>query len=114
MIAGLKSPCGGHTFIDGCDVTSPGPAERNVSIFFQSSALFPHTTVLSNVSDGLNASGVKPAQMFERAKAAMASFGLSGFDDRLPSELSGGQQQRVALARVLLLAFAAFFLMSPC
>jgi len=113
MIAGLESPSGGQIFIDGRDVTSLGPAERNVSMVFQSYALFPHMNVLSNVSYGLSVSGVKPTEMLQRAQAAMASVGLSGFDDRLPSELSGGQQQRVALARALVLEPAVLLFDEP-
>jgi iron(III) transport system ATP-binding protein len=113
MIAGLESPSGGQIFIDGRDVTSLGPAERNVSMVFQSYALFPHMSVLSNVSYGLSVSGVKPAEMLQRAQAAMASVGLSGFDDRLPSQLSGGQQQRVALARALVLEPAVLLFDEP-
>jgi iron(III) transport system ATP-binding protein len=113
MIAGLESPSGGQIFIDGRDVTLLGPAERNVSMVFQSYALFPHMSVLSNVSYGLSVSGVKPAEMLQRAQAAMASVGLSGFDDRLPSELSGGQQQRVALARALVLEPAVLLFDEP-
>ena len=113
MIAGLESPSGGQIFIDGRDVTSLGPAERNVSMVFQSYALFPHMSVLGNVSYGLRVSGVKAAEMLQRAQAAMASVGLSGFDDRLPSELSGGQQQRVALARALVLEPAVLLFDEP-
>ncbi len=113
MIAGLESPSGGQIFIDGVDVTSLGPAERNVSMVFQSYALFPHMSVLGNVSYGLSVSGVKPAELLQRSQAAMASVGLSGFDDRLPSELSGGQQQRVALARALVLEPAVLLFDEP-
>ena len=98
MIAGLEAPTGGQIFIDGVEVTTLGPAERNVSMVFQSYALFPHMNVLANVSYGLSVSGVSKAEARERAHAAMATVGLTGFDERLPSELSGGQQQRVALA----------------
>ena len=103
MIAGLDSPSSGQIFIDGQDVTTLGPAERNVSMVFQSYALFPHLSVLENVSYGLQVSGVSKADTERRAKAAMDSVGLSGFDQRSPSELSGGQQQRVAVARSLVL-----------
>ena len=103
MIAGLDSPSGGQIFIDGQDVTTLGPAERNVSMVFQSYALFPHLSVLENVSYGLQVSGVSKSETSRRAKAAMDSVGLSGFDQRSPSELSGGQQQRVAVARSLVL-----------
>lgn len=103
MIAGLESPSGGQIFIDGRDVTHLGPAERNVSMVFQSYALFPHMSVIENVCYGLNVSRVKPAEALERAHVAMNAVGLKGYDARLPSELSGGQQQRVAVARALVL-----------
>ena len=103
MIAGLDAPSSGQILIDGQDVTLLGPAERNVSMVFQSYALFPHLNVLDNVGYGLSVSGVSKAQTTRRAQSAMDSVGLSGYDQRLPSELSGGQQQRVALARSLVL-----------
>jgi len=103
MIAGLDAPSGGRIFIDGHDVTTLGPAERNVSMVFQSYALFPHMNVLQNVSYGLTVSGVAKDEVTRRAHATMDIVGLAGYDLRLPSELSGGQQQRVALARSLVL-----------
>jgi iron(III) transport system ATP-binding protein len=103
MIAGLESPTSGRILIDGHDVTALGPAERNVSMVFQSYALFPHMSVLDNVRYGLVVSRVPSQEATRRAHAAMDSVGLGGYDARLPSELSGGQQQRVALARALVL-----------
>jgi len=103
MIAGLDAPTAGQILIDGQDVTTLGPAERNVSMVFQSYALFPHMNVLANVGYGLGVLGMPKAEALERAHATMASVGLAGFDERLPSELSGGQQQRVAVARSLVL-----------
>ena len=70
---------------------------------FQSYALFPHMNVLDNVGYGLTVSGVPKAQARDKAQAALATVGLTGLDERLPSELSGGQQQRVAVARALVL-----------
>ncbi len=113
MIAGLEAPSSGEIFIDGIEVTTLGPAERNVSMVFQSYALFPHMNVLANVSYGLNVSGVSKGDAAERAQAAMASVGLTGFDARLPSELSGGQQQRVAVARALVLEPAVLLFDEP-
>ncbi len=103
MIAGLEAPTAGRIVIDGHDVTELGAAERNVSMVFQSYALFPHMNVLKNVSYGLDVSGVSAASAAQRAKAVMASVGLTGYEQRLTSELSGGQQQRVAVARSLVL-----------
>jgi iron(III) transport system ATP-binding protein len=113
MIAGLETPSGGQILIDGKDVTSLGPNERNVSMVFQSYALFPHMNVLQNVSYGLSVSGVSPAETSERARAALATVGLVGMDQRLPSELSGGQQQRVALARALVIEPAVLLFDEP-
>jgi iron(III) transport system ATP-binding protein len=70
---------------------------------FQSYALFPHMSVIENVSYGLSVSGVSKDETTRRARGAMESVGLTGYDQRSPSELSGGQQQRVAVARSLVL-----------
>lgn len=103
MIAGLEAPSAGQILIDGVDVTTLGAAERNVSMVFQSYALFPHMNVIQNVSYGLAVTGVSRGEAERRARATMALVGLEGYDQRLPSELSGGQQQRVAVARALVL-----------
>jgi iron(III) transport system ATP-binding protein len=103
MIAGLDAPTSGQILIDGQDVTTLGPAERNVSMVFQSYALFPHMSVIENVGYGLAVTGVGKQEAQSRARAAMTTVGLGGFDLRRPGELSGGQQQRVAVARALVL-----------
>jgi iron(III) transport system ATP-binding protein len=103
MIAGLESPTSGQIIMDGRDVTTLGPADRNVSMMFQSYALFPHMNVVQNVMYGLKMSGIAKDAAQSRASDALKNVGLVGYNDRLPSELSGGQQQRVALARALVL-----------
>jgi iron(III) transport system ATP-binding protein len=103
MIAGLEAPTSGQIMIGGRDVTALSPAERNVSMVFQSYALFPHMNVIANVSYGLDVSGVGRESARQRAHAALEGVGLTGYDERMTSELSGGQQQRVALARALVL-----------
>ena len=113
MIAGLESPTSGQIIMDGQDVTTLGPAQRNVSMMFQSYALFPHMTVAENVMYGLKMSGVVKDEMRSRGGEALKNVGLVGFDDRLPSELSGGQQQRVALARALVLEPAVLLFDEP-
>ena len=113
MIAGLETPTAGCILIDGQDVTALSPAQRNVSMVFQSYALFPHMDVLANVCYGLDVSGVAQVEAKRRAQATLASVGLTGFDARLPSELSGGQQQRVALARALVLEPAVLLFDEP-
>ncbi|MFO1412942.1 MAG: ABC transporter ATP-binding protein [Burkholderiales bacterium] len=103
LIAGLELPTAGVVRLGERDVSRTNAAERDVSMVFQSYALFPHMSVLENVRYGLDVAGVRRASADERAHAALASVGLTGFDARLPSELSGGQQQRVAVARALVL-----------
>src|SRR6187455_899145 len=103
MLAGLELPSSGTIRISGEDVTSRPAAERDVSMVFQSYALFPHMSVLENVRYGLVVSGKAKPEADERARGALATVGLTGLDARLPSELSGGQQQRVAVARALVL-----------
>ena len=103
LIAGLEQPSEGRILIGGADVTTLSAAERNVSMVFQSYALFPHMTVLENVCYGLRAAGVARARAREQAAEKLALVGLAGYERRLPSELSGGQQQRVAVARAIVL-----------
>ena len=99
----LEQASDGRILIDGDDVTLLSAAERDVSMVFQSYALFPHMTVLENVCYGLRASGMRKAQAVELAQAKLSLVGLAGYGTRLPSELSGGQQQRVAVARAIVL-----------
>jgi iron(III) transport system ATP-binding protein len=103
LIAGLEMASEGQVMIGQHDVTFLPATERDVSMVFQSYALFPHMTVLENCAYGLLALGRKRPQAQAAAREKLAQVGLSGFDDRLPSELSGGQQQRVAVARALVL-----------
>ena len=103
LIAGLELPSRGVIRIGGHDVSQTPASERDVSMVFQSYALFPHMSVLENVRYGLVVSKMPKPQADERSRATLATVGLTGFDDRLPSELSGGQQQRVAVARALVL-----------
>lgn len=103
MIAGLERPSEGRMFIGGRDVTQLSAGERNVSMVFQSYALFPHMSVLDNVAYGLVSGGMPKREAHARAEATLETVGLKGFGVRLPSEMSGGQQQRVAVARALVL-----------
>jgi iron(III) transport system ATP-binding protein len=103
MIAGLEMPSRGQIFIGDKDVSTLPATDRDVSMVFQSYALFPHMTVMENVSYGLKFSGFDKSETKDRAIAGLGLVGLTGYGDRLPSELSGGQQQRVAVARALVL-----------
>ncbi|MEH6443710.1 MAG: ABC transporter ATP-binding protein [Oceanospirillaceae bacterium] len=103
MIAGLEQASSGQIFIGDQDVTNASVMMRDVSMVFQSYALFPHMSVLENVAYGLREQGLKKDQAYSQAEEGMAMVGLTGFGDRMPNQLSGGQQQRVAVARALVL-----------
>ncbi|MHA1565904.1 MAG: ABC transporter ATP-binding protein [Alphaproteobacteria bacterium] len=103
MIAGLEMATAGRIFIGDQDITALPATDRDVSMVFQSYALFPHMNVIGNVSYGLVVSGMAKPAARERAEEGLSQVGLAGYGDRLPSELSGGQQQRVAVARALVL-----------
>jgi iron(III) transport system ATP-binding protein len=103
LVAGLELASAGQILIGGEDVTPLGAAERDVSMVFQSYALFPHMSVLDNVMYGPLASGAPKAKAAEMAREKLGLVGLAGLEARLPSELSGGQQQRVAVARAIVL-----------
>jgi iron(III) transport system ATP-binding protein len=103
MIAGLELPTAGSIIIGDRNVTRLPPNERDVSMVFQSYALFPHMTVRENVGYGLAASRLHAKIRQEKIQKVLRLVGLSGYEERLPSELSGGQQQRVAVARALVL-----------
>jgi iron(III) transport system ATP-binding protein len=103
MIAGLEMATSGSIRIGDVDVTRLPATDRDVSMVFQSYALFPHMSVAENVAYGLNVSGVAKAEAAERAEDGLSLVGLDGYGSRMPSELSGGQQQRVAVARALVL-----------
>ena len=103
MIAGLEMATSGRITIGDVDVTKLPATDRDVSMVFQSYALFPHMSVLENVMYGLTFSGFGKGEARSRALQGLDLVGLKGFDGRLPSELSGGQQQRVAVARALVL-----------
>ncbi|MEM9247173.1 MAG: ABC transporter ATP-binding protein [Pseudomonadota bacterium] len=103
MIAGLEMASSGRILIGDRDVTKLPATDRDVSMVFQSYALFPHMSVLENVKYGLTFSGFGKEEARDRALKGLDLVGLKGFEARLPSELSGGQQQRVAVARALVL-----------
>lgn len=103
MIAGLEMASSGRILIGDTEVTKLPATDRDVSMVFQSYALFPHMSVLENVMYGLTFSGFDKAEARSRALEGLELVGLKGFGERLPSELSGGQQQRVAVARALVL-----------
>jgi len=113
MVAGLEAVTTGRVMIGGADVTLRAANERDVSMVFQSYALFPHMTVLENVCYGPLSMRTDKAKARELARAKLSMLGLVGLEARLPSELSGGQQQRVAVARSLVLEPAVLLFDEP-
>ncbi len=103
LIAGLEMASEGRIVIGGKDVTRSSAADRDVSMVFQSYALFPHMSVIDNVAYGPTVSGKPKTTARRMAAEKLTLVGLEGFEGRMPSELSGGQQQRVAVARALVL-----------
>ena len=113
VIAGLEAVSAGRVWIGGRDVTGLPPGRRNVSMVFQSYALFPHLTVEENVAFGLEVRDVPRQRARERAREAARAVGCEEVLARRPGELSGGERQRVALARALVREPDVFLLDEP-
>ena len=103
LIAGLEIATAGQILIGGEDVTLRSAAERDVSMVFQSYALFPHMSVFENVAYGPTVQGMPKQKIRDLVHEKLTLVGLAGLENRAPSELSGGQQQRVAVARALIM-----------
>ncbi len=101
MIAGLEEVSGGDVFIDGTRVTDTEPAKRQVSMVFQSYALFPHMSVRDNIAFGLKMSKVPKAEIEKQVAEAARILQMEPLLDRKPRQLSGGQRQRVAIGRAI-------------
>ena len=102
LIAGLEEVSSGQIEIDGRNVNNTDPANRNVSMVFQSYALFPHLNVAENIIFGLKVRKVEKNERNSRLVKVAEIVGLEDLLKRKPSELSGGQRQRVALARAII------------
>ena len=91
----------GRVLIGGKEMTEAPPAERRVSMVFQSYALFPHLNASENILFGLKARKVSKEDQHARLVRVAEMVGLADLLDRKPAQLSGGQRQRVALARAI-------------
>ena len=100
-VAGLERPDAGGVEVAGRDVTALPPEARHVGLVFQDYALFPHLSVLGNVTYGPRMRGAVRAVAEAQAREVLALVGLEALTSRRVTQLSGGQQQRVALARAL-------------
>ena len=117
LIAGFVEPSEGEIVVGDRVVSSPArtlpPESRNMSMIFQSYALWPHMTVADNVAYGLTLRKVSRADIATKVAGILATTKLSALADRYPGELSGGQQQRVALARALIVEPETLLLDEP-
>ncbi|MDR3372429.1 MAG: sn-glycerol-3-phosphate ABC transporter ATP-binding protein UgpC [Ancalomicrobiaceae bacterium] len=101
MIAGLEPISGGELRIGGRVVNDLPPRARNISMVFQSYALYPHMTVRENMGFSLKIAGKAPAEITRQVDEAAKTLDLTRLLDRRPSQLSGGQRQRVAMGRAI-------------
>ena len=105
LVSGFTVPDAGSISVAGQMVSSAGrvvpPERREMSMIFQSYALWPHLTVAENVAYGLKLRRQSRAEVEQRVRAILETMQLWPYEARYPAELSGGQQQRVGLARAL-------------
>ena len=117
LVAGFIEPTAGEIAIGDRVVSAPGrslpPERRNVSMVFQSYALWPHMTVAENVAYGLKLRKIDRDSIHRKVDAILATTKLAELAPRYPGELSGGQQQRVALARALIVEPETLLLDEP-
>ena len=117
MIAGFVDPTLGTIEMDGQILSSPSgsvpPDRRQMSMIFQSYAIWPNMTVEQNVAFGLELRKIARAEVKRRVGEMLEVVHMSHLADRYPAELSGGQQQRVALARAIVIRPSVLLLDEP-
>ncbi len=113
MIAGLETISSGDLLIGGERANDLTPAERNISMVFQSYALFPNMSVGENLSFGLKLRRTDPVIVDKEIKRIAELLGLGEYLGRKPRQLSGGQAQRVALGRAMIRRPSAFLFDEP-
>lgn len=113
MIAGLEDITSGDLYIDGVYSNDLTPKERDISMVFQSYALFPNMTVYENIAFGLKINHTEKKELDERVRKAAEILQLTDYLDRKPANLSGGQMQRVALGRAIVKNSKLFLMDEP-
>jgi len=103
LIAGFEFPTQGRILLDGRVINDLPPHKRDMSMVFQSYAIFPHLNVFENIAYGLDVQRRPKDEIKRRVARVLELVELTGYENRAPNQLSGGQQQRVALARALVM-----------
>ncbi|MHA1820381.1 MAG: ABC transporter ATP-binding protein [Promethearchaeota archaeon] len=113
MLAGLEEVTSGEIIINGRVVNDLPPKDRNITMVFQSYALFPHMTIYDNLAFGLKIKKVKREVIDKKVKEIAEMLGLTEHLNKKPGQLSGGQRQRVALGRAIAREASVFLLDEP-
>ncbi|MEO5806416.1 ABC transporter ATP-binding protein [Devosia sp.] len=113
LIAGLEDTTSGVIKLDGKDMTDAAPAHRQLSMVFQSYALYPHMTVYGNIAFPLKMANQPKDVIDKKVKDAARVLNLTDYLERKPRNLSGGQRQRVAIGRAIVRQPKAFLFDEP-
>ncbi|MFC0233565.1 ABC transporter ATP-binding protein [Vagococcus entomophilus] len=113
LISGLETANGGNLYLDGKDISKQSAQNRDISMVFQSYALFPNMTVYDNISYGLRVQKLDKKTIHQKVMTMLSLIHLEEKSAAFPSDLSGGQQQRVSLARALIVEPKVLLLDEP-
>jgi multiple sugar transport system ATP-binding protein len=113
IVAGLEEPSGGSIYIGDSVVNDVPPKDRDLSMVFQSYALYPHMSVYQNLSFGLRMRKYSKDEIDRLVREVAQTLGIAELLDRKPGQISGGQRQRVALGRAIVRRPQAFLMDEP-
>ncbi len=113
MIAGLEEVTDGEIILDGADITDLPPRKRDISMVFQSYAVWPHMTVYDNIAFALKLKKMPRSEIDRTVREVAEMTKIAEYLERYPSQLSGGQRQRVAVARAIAVKPKLFLMDEP-
>lgn len=113
MLAGLEQVSGGSILLDGRDITGLQPRNRDISMIFQSYAVWPHMTVAENIAYPLKLRKLRKNEIASKVEKVAEVCNISEYLGRYPAQLSGGQRQRVAVGRALAVESKLFLMDEP-